>query len=148
MEKLHTSIVIGASREKVWDTMLGAATYPKWARAFHEGSYYKGTLAQGEKILFLGPDENGEMGMVSQVAEIRRPEFISFKHLGIYKNGEEDTESEEARKWAPAFERYTFTETDGGTKVVIDQDIQSDFKKTFEEMWERALVVLKELAEK
>jgi len=149
MQKLHTSIIINAPREKVWDTMLGADTYPQWTTAFHAGSYYKGVLAEGEKILFIGPDEDGgEMGMVSRVAALRPQEFISFEHLGIYKNGVEDTESDEAKKWSPAFENYTFTDVDGGTEVTIDQDIQSDYKTEFEGMWERALVLLKELAEK
>ncbi|HEY0979900.1 MAG TPA: SRPBCC domain-containing protein [Candidatus Paceibacterota bacterium] len=149
MEKLHMSVTINAPREKVWDTMLSVDTYPQWTTAFHPGSYYKGTLAQGEKFLFLGPDEEGgEMGMVSRVAEIRPHEFISFEHLGIVKNGVEDTESEEAKKWAPAFENYTFNEVEGGTEVVIDQDIESGYKAEFEKMWQEALVLLKELAEK
>ena len=59
MEKLHTSIVINAPREKVWNTMLDDASYREWTQLFHAGSYYKGVLAQGEKILFLGPDEEG-----------------------------------------------------------------------------------------
>ncbi len=148
MEKLHTSITINAPREKVWDTMLNDATYRQWTAAFHPGSYYQGTLAQGEKILFLGPDEGGEMGMVSRVADIRPHEFISFEHLGIVKNGVEDTESEEAKKWAPAFENYTFKEVEGGTELVIDQDIGSSEKALFEKMWQEALTLLKELAEK
>ncbi len=147
MEKLHTSIVINAPREKVWDAMLNDESYRKWTHAFHPGSYYKGVLAQGEKILFLGPDEGGEMGMVSRVADIRPHEFISFEHLGIVKNGTEDTESEEAKKWAPAFENYTFTEVDGGTEVTVDQDIESSYKSQFEGMWQQALLLLKGLAE-
>jgi uncharacterized protein YndB with AHSA1/START domain len=149
MEKIHITITINAPREKVWETMLGNETYREWTTAFHPGSYYKGTLAQGEKILFLGPDdEGGEMGMVSRVADIRLYEFISFEHLGIVKNGVEDTESEEAKKWAPAFENYTFKDVEGGTELTIDQDIESGHTVQFEEMWQRALVLLKELAEK
>jgi uncharacterized protein YndB with AHSA1/START domain len=148
MEKLHISFLIHAPREKVWNTMLNEDTYRQWTTAFHPGSYYKGTLAQGEKILFLGPSDDGEMGMVSRVADIRPYEFVSFEHLGIVKNGVEDTESDEAKKWSPAFENYTFTDVDGGTEVLIDQDISSDEKEQFQEMWHRALVLLKELAEK
>jgi len=149
MEKIHTSIIINAPKEKVWDTMLGKETYTQWTTAFHPGSYYKGELAQGEKILFIGPDEEGgEMGMVSRVAEVRPHEFIAFEHLGIVKNGVEDTESEEARKWSPAFENYTFTEVDGSTEVTIDQDMGSNYKTEFTKMWENALVTLKELSEK
>ncbi len=147
MEKIHTSIVINAPREKVWNTMLEDATYRQWTSAFHPGSYYKGTLAKGEKILFLGPDAEGEMGMVSRVADIRPFEFISFEHLGIVKNGVEDTESPEATLWGSAFENYTFKDVDGGTEVVIDQDIISQYKDEFEKMWASALGLLKQLAE-
>jgi TATA-binding protein-associated factor Taf7 len=88
------------------------------------------------------------MGMVSRVAEMQPYDFISFEHLGIYKNGVEDTESVEAKKWSPAFENYSFEEVDGKTKISVDQDIQSEYKEMFEGMWEKALNLLKELAEK
>lgn len=149
MEKIHISFIIHAPCEKVWDTMLNEATYPQWTSAFHSGSCYRGTLAQGEKILFVGPDgEGGEAGMISRVADIHPNEFISFEHLGIIKNGTEDTESEEAKQWAPSFENYTFKETDEGTELIIDQDIKAEYKVQFEELWHSALVLLKELAEK
>lgn len=148
MEKIHITTTINAPREKVWDTMFDQALYKEWTAAFHPGSYYKGILTQGEKILFLGPSDDGEGGMVSRVAEIRPYEFISFEHLGIVKNGVEDTESDEAKKWSPAFENYTFKDVEGGTELIIDQDIGPDEKEQFQEMWQRALVLLKELVEK
>lgn len=148
MGKINTRIIINASKEKVWDTMLNKETYTEWTSAFHPGSYYKGTLAQGEKILFLGPNEGGEMGMVSRVAEIRPYEFISFEHLGIVRDGVEDTESEDAKKWSPAFENYTFNEVEGGTELVIDQDMDPDYQSEFTEMWKNALTLLKNLCEK
>lgn len=150
MQKIHFSIFINATKEKVWDTMLTDSTYREWTTAFHPGSYFKGDWSEGSKILFIGPDEEsgGEMGMVSRIAQSRLYEFVSIEHLGIYKNGIEDTESTEAKKWAPAFENYTLTEKDGGTEVHIDQDIEPDYKEMFEEMWPKALQILKELAEK
>jgi hypothetical protein len=148
MQKLHTSIFINAPREKVWETMLGDASYREWTKAFHEGSYYKGNWEEGSKILFIGPGEDGEGGMVSRIKENRKPEFISIEHLGIYKNGVEDTTSDEAKKWAPAFENYTFAEKDGGTELSINQDIEEEYKTQFEEMWGKALESLKALAEK
>lgn len=47
--------------------------------------------------------------MTSEIAESRKPEFISIKHLGVVLAGKEDTTSEEAKKWAPAYENYTLT---------------------------------------
>jgi hypothetical protein len=149
MQKIHFSIIINAPREKVWNTMLSDATYRTWTMPFHPGSYFKGDWSEGSKMLFIGPDsESGnEMGMVSRIAKNREHEFISVEHLGIYKNGIEDTESEDAKQWAPAFENYSFTDTDGGTEVRIDQDMLEEYKEMFEDMWPKALQILKELAE-
>jgi len=130
--------------------MLDDKPYREWTAAFNPGSYYKGDWSKGSKILFLGPDpKTGEEGgMVSRIAENKPYEFISIEHLGIVKNGVEDTTSEEARKWAPAFENYTFKEKGGATEVLVEIDIEDENKKMFEEMWPKALQKLKEIAEK
>ncbi len=150
MQKLNKTIFINAPREKVWETMLGELTYQDWTSAFHAGSYYKGSWDEGSKILFIGPSEDGttEGGMVSRIKENRKPEYLSIEHLGIYKDGVEDTESEDAKKWAPAFENYTFIEKHGGTELHIDQDVEGEYQKMFDEMWDKALSRLKEICEK
>ncbi len=150
MQKLHTSIFINTPRERVWEIMLSDATYREWTAAFNQGSRFEGNWEEGSKMLFLGPHpETGkEMGMVSRIKENRKPEFVSIEHLGIYADGVEDTTSDMAKKWAPAFENYTFNEKDGGTELVVDMDIDEQEKPMFEEMWNNALVKLKALAEK
>ncbi|MBE7551266.1 MAG: SRPBCC domain-containing protein [Anaerolineales bacterium] len=150
MQKLHFSILINAPKDKVWHSMLDDKSYREWTKAFNEGSYYKGSWEKGSKILFLGPDPNTgeEGGMVSRIAENKPYEFISIEHLGIVQNGVEDTTSEVARKWAPAFENYTFNDKDGATEVLVDIDIEDEHAQMFNEMWPGALRKLKELAEK
>lgn len=150
MQKLHFSTLINAPKEKVWHTMLDDKPYREWTSAFNPGSYYKGDWSKGSKILFLGPNpENGEEGgMVSRIAENKPYEFISIEHLGIVFNGVEDTTSDEARKWAPAYENYSFKEKDGATEVQVDLDINEEEVEMFNEMWTAALQKLKELAEK
>lgn len=151
MQKINFKIQINAKREKVWDIMLADATYREWTKSFHPGSYYEGDWSEGSKMLFLGPDEAGKKdgGMVSRIKENREYEFISIEHLGITMDGVEDTTSEEATKWAPAFENYTFTDKDGGTEVSVDMEVASDeYKGMFEDIWPKALLSLKELAEK
>lgn len=149
MQKLNTSIIINASKKKVWHTMLDDASYREWTRAFTKGSYYKGSWEKGSKIVFLGPDpETGEEGgMVSRIAENRPYEFISIEHLGIVRDGIEDTTSEEAKKWASGFENYTFTEKDGVTEVAVDMDVTEEQAEEFKKMWMEALKRLKVLAE-
>jgi uncharacterized protein YndB with AHSA1/START domain len=150
MQKIHFSILINAAREKVWDTMLSEATYPQWTAAFTPGSYFKGSWEAGSKILFLGPNPDGvgEGGMVSRIKENRPHEFVSIEHLGVISNGVEDTTSEEAKKWAASYENYTLVDKDGGTEVSVDIDIADEYKTMFDEMWPKALQLLKELAEK
>ncbi|HEY4512026.1 MAG TPA: SRPBCC domain-containing protein [Candidatus Paceibacterota bacterium] len=150
MEKINFSIKINAPREKVWKTMLEDATYREWTKAFNVGSYYKGDWSKGSKMLFLGPDpETGkEGGMVSRIAENRLHEFISIQHLGMIKDGVEDTTSDEVKKWTPAFENYTFKDADGGTELLVEMDTNAEYKEMFSAMWPKALEILKKLAEK
>lgn len=150
MQKLHFSILINAPKEKVWRTMLDDNTYREWTTAFNPGSYFKGDWSRGSKMLFLGPDPSTgkEGGIVSRIQENKQYEFVSIEHLGLVKEGVEDTTSEEAKKWAPAFENYTFKEVDGTTEVLVDQDTPDDYIEMFQEMWPKALQKLKHLAEK
>jgi hypothetical protein len=150
MQKLHFSILINAPKDKVWHSMLDDKPYREWTKAFNEGSYYQGSWEKGSKILFLAPDpKTGEEGgMVSRIAENKPYEFISIEQLGIVQNGVEDTTSEAARKWAPAFENYTFNDKDGATEVLVDIDTEDEHVQMFNEMWPEALRKLKDLAEK
>jgi hypothetical protein len=150
MRTLHFSAVINAPKEKVWHAMLDDASYREWTKAFNPGSYYKGSWEKGSKILFLGPDPvtGKEGGMVSRIAECAPYEFVSIEHQGIVKDGVEDTTSEEAKKWSPAFENYTFKEKDGATELLVDLDSQDEFAEMFSAMWPEGLKKLKEMAER
>lgn len=130
--------------------MLSDATYRQWTTAFNPGSYFKGSWDEGSKILFLGPnpDGNGEGGMTSRIVKNRLHEFVSIEHLGMINNGVEDTTSDAVKQWTSAFENYTFRESAGATELLIDIDVPDDYKIMFEDMWPRALQSLKELAEK
>jgi hypothetical protein len=149
VEQVRRTIFIDAPRERVWDVMLADATYRDWTTPFSPGSHYRGDWSQGSKILFVGllPDGAGEMGMVSRIAESRPHEFISIEHLGIYKNGVEDTESPEAKKWAPAYENYSFAGKNGGTALEVEMDIDGAELENFGKMWDAALARLKAIAE-
>jgi uncharacterized protein YndB with AHSA1/START domain len=148
MQKLHFSIVINAPKEKIWQTTIGKDTYPLWTEVFSPGSNFEGSWEKGSKILFGALNENGEKeGMVSEIAENRPNEFLSIKHIGILKNGVEDTESPEAKKWTPAYENYTLKEVDGKTEFSVELDSTDEFADYFNSMWPKALEKLKEVAE-
>jgi hypothetical protein len=146
MEKLKFSIVINASKEKVWNTMLEDKTYRIWTEEFSSGSHYVGNWNQGSKILFLGPSEDGKLaGMVSRIKENKLHKYISIEHLGEVYDGVEDTTSDRVKVWAGVLENYTFIDRDGKTELIVDMDINKDFKEMFECMWPKALQRLKSL---
>ena len=149
MQKLHFSIIINAPKEKVWKTMLGEDTYKVWTDVFHAGSHFVGDWSEGSKILFLVPEQTGEMsGMVGKIKENRPNEYVSIEYIGVVHDGKEDTSSEEVQNLAGALENYTFRNVDGKTEVLVDVDTDDEFKESFQDIWPKALQKLKELAEK
>lgn len=152
MEKMHFSIVIDAPKEKVWNVMIGKDTYPLWTDIFMPGSHFVGAWSKGSKILFLAPDESGEMsGMVSRIKENRQYEYISIETVGIVYNGKEDTSGKEAREWAGSLENYTFKDVDGKTELRVDLSsdvVNQEMIDMSKKIWPKALDKLKKLAEK
>lgn len=153
MNAMHFSITIRAPKEKVWNTMLQPETYRIWTTEFMEGiaefgegSYYEGSWEQGAKIRFLGPDGSG--GMTSVIAENNPYQFISIKHLGIVKDGMDDTESPEAKAWSGVYENYTFDECGGVTELMVDMSgVPAEFEQYMADAWPKALAKLKSLCE-
>jgi uncharacterized protein YndB with AHSA1/START domain len=150
---LHFEIEINAPRERVWQNVIGKESYPIWTEPFSVGSTFEGGWNKGDKISFVSKNAEGQQGgMFSQIAENRAPEFLSVQHLGLVKNGVEDSESEEAKKWVPAFENYTLTEKNGGTlfavDLVVDEAKYAQYEEMFSGMWPMALAKLKEISEK
>ena len=145
MTRLTFSTSINAPKELVWRTMLDDETYREWTRTFQEGSYAVTDWKPGSKALFLAPDGSG---MVSRIAEHRPNEFLSLEHLGIVKEGVEDTASDEVKQWAGARENYTLREDAGHVTLTVDMDTSDEHKKYFEETFPKALATLKELSER
>jgi hypothetical protein len=85
---------------------------------------------------------------ISEVGECLQSRIIlHIEHIGMINNGVEDTTSEEVKKWSPSHENYTFADKDGGTELSVDMDVADEYKTMFEEMWPKALQLLKELVE-
>jgi hypothetical protein len=107
-------------------------------------SYADTDWKEGSKVLFL--DGEGS-GMVSKIEANKPNEFMSFKHLGEVKNGVEDTESDKVKSWAGAFENYTLKEVDGITELIVELDMNEEYKDMFMQMFPKALEQLKILSE-
>lgn len=144
MKTLHYATIINAPRKQVWEIMLGPDTFKAWTAEFAEGSYFEGSWDEGQKIRFLIPDGSG---MTSMIAANRPYAFVSIKHLGIVKDGVDDTESEAAHNWSPAYENYTFSDAGTSTELKIDVDAPPAFEAYMEATWPKALAKLKALCE-
>ena len=145
MEKQHFKVSIDAPREKVWEVLWGKSSYPAWTAAFAEGSKVETDWKEGSKALFL--DAKNE-GMVSTIAKNKPNEFMSIKHLGLIKDGVEDTESDKIKEWHGAMENYTLKTVNGKTELTVDMDMTDEWKDYLSKSWPVALEKVKELAEK
>lgn len=151
MKKLVFNVKINASLSKVYDKMLGVtdkSTYEKWTSLFNPTSTYEGNWNKGEKILFVGTDENGKKGgMVSEIIENIPNQFVSIRHYGILKDGREITTGEEVEKWTGGLENYSFDESNDITSVNIELDYVEEFGDYFRQTYPKALDKLKEICE-
>ena len=147
MERKKWNIKIDAPKEKVWKTLWDEKTYPEWTKPFSETSKAETDWQTGSKVLFTDGTGNG---MVSKIAENRPNEFMSIKHLGILKDGKEDLDSPEVKKWAGAMENYTLKGNNGNTELTVEMDMTEgvdEMKEFFMTAWPKALDKVKNLAE-
>lgn len=144
LKKMTISVSINAPVESVWTVMLEPESYTQWTQAFFEGSYFQGKWEQGEKMLFLAP--NGD-GMVAIIETCIPHELISIKHVGVIREGKEDTESDEVQSWAPAYENYRFSENSGTTEIIIEQEVTPEHEEVMKKCWNQALDKVKQLCE-
>ncbi|MEX2592617.1 MAG: SRPBCC domain-containing protein [Anditalea sp.] len=148
LETLQFETTIHAGVEKVYHTMLDEESYAQWTAIFSPGSHYKGSWDKGSKILFLGPEENGETsGMVSRIKENIPLELVSIEHLGMVQNGQEITSGPEVESWAGALENYIFSDENGTTVLKVSLDAGKEYKDYFLETWPKALEKLKAICE-
>lgn len=145
---LRFSTVIQAPRERVWELMLAPDSYREWTAAFAEGSTYEGSWEKGQRIHFVSSAGGG--GMVAEVAENRRGEFVSLKHLGeLAADGTVDVDSPAVKAWAPAYENYRFVDKgNGATEVQVEMDSLPSYEDFMNEAWPKALAKLKAVCER
>lgn len=146
MKKLHFETTIKASREKVWNVLWDDATYRQWTSPFSEGSYAVSDWKEGSRIQFLSPSGDG---MYAQIEKLVPWEFMSFRHLGEVKNGQEQPwhHHEQTEDWNGAHENYTLTDEDGNTRLVVELNSTDEFVEYFSEVFPKALAKVKEIAE-
>lgn len=144
MKTLHFSTLIDAPKQTVWKVLWEDETYRKWSSAFMEGSYAVSDWKEGSKIQFLSP--SGE-GMFSMIDKLEPNRFMSFKHLGMMKDGKELPVTDEVKEWVGAKENYTLTDKGNATELTVDLDITEAYENEFTKMFPNALDKVKKLSE-
>ncbi len=144
MEKRNYKIVIDAPASKVWKVLWDKDTYTDWTGVFCEGSYVKSDFTEGGRAHFLTP--SGE-GMYSVVDTNRENQVMSFRHIGMLKNGEEMPLDDQTRSWSGAMETYNLSEKDGKTTLEVELDITEEHATYFDGAFPKGLTRVKELAE-
>jgi hypothetical protein len=85
--------------------------------------------------------------MFSTIAKKTPNKFMSFKHLGTVKGGEEQPETEETKSWSGAKENYLLDEKNGVTELTVTMDITEAHEQYFKDTFPKALEIVKALAE-
>ncbi|HET8830399.1 MAG TPA: hypothetical protein VFM79_13720 [Pelobium sp.] len=134
------SISINSDRGKVWEVLWDPKAYQQWTSVFCQGSHYIGELKQGNIIKFLGDDGRG---LSSYIEKLIDREQMVFSHQKEIQDGKETDST-----WQGAREIYYLKkETDNCTELQVIMDVTQDMESYFNEVFPKALILIKELAE-
>lgn len=145
MEKETYRISIDAPREKVWNALWDLQNYRDWTSFFSpDSNAVTENWKKGTDVKFVNSKGSG---MIARIAENKVNEFMSFEHYGEINDGVVDTESEKVKSWAGSHENYTLKEEDGKTELIVEMELNEEWKGFFAEAWPKALAKVKNLAE-
>ncbi len=145
LKLIKKSIDINAPKEKVWEVLLKNEYIEKWYKAFGEGIIADTNWQLGSKAVFK--DSKGS-GLIGKIAERKDNEIISIEYSGMLINGKEDFESAEAKNMKGGHETYKLSEKDGVTHLDTEFNMDEKDFQMMSDLWEKALRIIKDLAEK
>jgi hypothetical protein len=144
VKKIQFKTNINASCEKVWEALWKDENYRAWTSIFSEGSYMKSDWKEGGQAEFHSP--TGE-GLFSEIARMVPHLEMSFRHIGVIRDGKRVTDDPGARVWTGALETYHLRPNGRSTELEVVMDITEDQEDYFRSSFPRALQKIKELAE-
>ncbi|MGH1517700.1 SRPBCC family protein [Chryseobacterium sp. JK1] len=144
METLSYETIIDAPLQKVWDILWSPKSYTEWTQYFGPQSFMKTDWKVGGKTYFL--NQEGE-GMVSTIDSLDEPNQVVFKHLGMIKDGVEDTHSKEVMEWSGCFEKYFLTNLEGKTKLHTEVQVEKEWQDHMDTGFKKGLELVKNMAE-
>jgi uncharacterized protein YndB with AHSA1/START domain len=144
MKKIEKSIVINASKEKLWEVLTLDRYTRDWYSAFSPGSYAETDWKPGSKVLFL---DQRKQGMAGKIVESIPGKSLIVEYTGVVLDGKEDLDSAEAQQYKGGQERYRLSEENGATRLDISSDMDENMFEMMSGKWEKAFERLKDLAE-
>ena len=150
MKKIQKSIMIDAPREVVWASIININKFQLWSAAFTPTSTFVGGWQQGQSIQFLMKDEQGQtQGMLAEIVASDHLRHITIHHIGLVSGDVVDYDSDEAKKWVPAYEIYDLESLSPGvTRFSVNVEVNEDYLEDMADAWSDALQLLKEVCEK
>lgn len=141
LAELRLSIEIDASQDRIWHCLLADETYRIWTSAFFDGSYFVGDWTVGSRMKFLAGVAAECGGLISLVKEHVHGRKLALEHVGTVSQG---MEVEEA--WGTIEEYHLHGDSQPYTLEIV-QTLEAAHLPMFQGMWEKALAILKDLAE-
>lgn len=143
-KQIKKSINVNAPREKVWEVLLNEKYTKQWYTAFSESTQAQTDWRAGSKAVFVDDNKNGIFGKII----VNKPnEEVAIEYEGIIANGKEDYDSEMARSFKGAIERYKLAGRNGSTNLDIELDMGEPYYDSMSEAWDKALQHIRKLAE-
>ncbi|PZR19291.1 MAG: SRPBCC domain-containing protein [Flavobacterium psychrophilum] len=142
---IQKSITLNASPQKVWQVLMESPYIDEWYAEFGEDLKVETDWSTGSKYRVV--DSNG-LGMVGKIAENVPGKTLSIESEGMVKDNKDDFESPEAKMLKGNRETYWLSETAGGTKLDIESACFEEYADLMADMWDKALIKIKQLAEK
>lgn len=147
MKKLFFKIEIPAKREAVYKAVTEANNANEWIKVFAPNSHFEGSWEQGEKLIAIDPDSQGNhQGMISLIKENIPNERIFVQPMGIVENGQPIFEGEKVKGLDEFYEIYNFNAKENGTELAIETVVFDDLEDYFLKTWPLALEKIKSLA--
>lgn len=137
---IKKSIEVNASSDKLWDILVNPINTKQWGNEFGEGAYVETDWAKGSEVLWK--DKEGNVG-AKGIVEIN--EHASLLKIVFY----DDVNSTPPTSTGKYSESYALSEQDGKSIISIEAGLLSVKDcETHSPLWDKAIVKMKELAEK
>jgi NADH:ubiquinone oxidoreductase subunit C len=141
---VEKSVVLNATKEKVWDVLVQDKLNRQWYAVFCEGTHARTDWKEGSRVVFT--DQTGD-GMLGRIAVNKQKQELDIEYVGFITGGKEDLTGEEVKPWVGLHEIYKLSEEKNGTRLDIRTEVPEKHLNSFNEMWDKAVAKIKELSE-